>query len=95
MPQLSYDSVMKTLTIRLPDDLAERLDRESRERRVSKSDVVRERLRQGTPSQPAKGTLQTILDASWKVRAPVHPARLRPSKKQRLADVIRAKKLPR
>lgn len=35
---------MKTLTLRLPDDLAAQIEAESRERKVSKSDVVRERL---------------------------------------------------
>jgi Arc/MetJ-type ribon-helix-helix transcriptional regulator len=35
---------MKTLTVRLPDELATQIDRESRERRISKSDIVRERL---------------------------------------------------
>lgn len=38
---------MKTLTVRLPDDLAARIDAESRERNISKSDVVRERLHGG------------------------------------------------
>jgi Arc/MetJ-type ribon-helix-helix transcriptional regulator len=35
---------MKTITIRLPESLAAEIDAESRERKVSKSDVVRERL---------------------------------------------------
>ena len=35
---------MKTLTVRLPDALAAQIEAESRERRISKSDVVRERL---------------------------------------------------
>src|SRR5437764_194001 len=38
---------MKTLTIRLPELLAADIERESCLRRVSKSDVVRERLRHG------------------------------------------------
>ena len=36
--------VMKTLTIRLPEALWAEIEAESRSRRVSKSDVVRERL---------------------------------------------------
>ena len=35
---------MKTLTVRLPDPLAAQIEAESRRRKVSKSDVVRERL---------------------------------------------------
>ena len=35
---------MKTLTVRLPDALALQIEVESRRRKVSKSDVVRERL---------------------------------------------------
>jgi Arc/MetJ-type ribon-helix-helix transcriptional regulator len=36
---------MKTLTVRLPETLVAEIEAESRGRRVSKSDVVRERLR--------------------------------------------------
>ena len=35
---------MKTLTVRLPEQLVAQIEAESRERRLSKSDVVRERL---------------------------------------------------
>ena len=35
---------MKTLTVRLPDALAAQIERESRVRKVSKSDIVRDRL---------------------------------------------------
>jgi Arc/MetJ-type ribon-helix-helix transcriptional regulator len=35
---------MKTITVRLPDALAAQIETESRERRLSKSAVVRERL---------------------------------------------------
>jgi Arc/MetJ-type ribon-helix-helix transcriptional regulator len=36
---------MKTLTVRLPEPLVAEIEAESRGRKVSKSDVVRERLR--------------------------------------------------
>jgi Arc/MetJ-type ribon-helix-helix transcriptional regulator len=36
---------MKTLTVRLPTPLVAEIEAESRARRISKSDVVRERLR--------------------------------------------------
>jgi len=35
---------MKTLTVRLPPELVAQIEAESRERKLSKSDVVRERL---------------------------------------------------
>ena len=35
---------MRTITVRLPEALVEEIDAEARERGVSKSDVVRERL---------------------------------------------------
>jgi len=35
---------MKTLTVRLPEALVAQIETESRERKLSKSDVVRERL---------------------------------------------------
>lgn len=43
---------MKTLTVRLPEGLAAEIETESRERGVSKSDVVRERLEGASRSQP-------------------------------------------
>ena len=39
---------MKTITIRLPEPLAAEIEAESRERQISKSDVVRERLQLAT-----------------------------------------------
>lgn len=41
---------MKTLTVRLPERLVAEIDAESRERRMSKSDVIRERLQAGSKS---------------------------------------------
>jgi hypothetical protein len=40
---------MKTLTVRLPDDLAADIEAESRARKMSKSDVVRDRLASAEP----------------------------------------------
>jgi len=47
---------VKTLTVRLPELLVAEIDAESRERRMSKSDIVRERLQAGrkfTRRQPS------------------------------------------
>jgi Arc/MetJ-type ribon-helix-helix transcriptional regulator len=42
---------MKTLTVRLPEALVAEIEAESRARRLSKSDVVRERLTNGQAQQ--------------------------------------------
>jgi Arc/MetJ-type ribon-helix-helix transcriptional regulator len=42
---------MRTLTVRLPDALVAQIDAESRDRRISKSDVIRERLQAGAETR--------------------------------------------
>ena len=44
---MSYSPTMKTITVRLPEPVAAEIEAESRERGVSMSDVVRERLESG------------------------------------------------
>ena len=44
MAAASYNSGVKTLTVRLPVPLVAEIEAESRERQMSKSDIVRERL---------------------------------------------------
>ena len=55
---------MKTLTVRLPTPLVAEIEAESRARRMSKSDVVRERLRHAPrrADQPAGDPLAAIAD---------------------------------
>ena len=53
---------MKTLTVRLPEALVAQIDAESRHRKVSRSDVVRERLRAGRRSGRWAAALDGILD---------------------------------
>ena len=43
---------MKTLTVRLPETLIAEIEAESRRRRLSKSDIVRERLNVATETPP-------------------------------------------
>ncbi|HEY7365659.1 MAG TPA: CopG family transcriptional regulator [Methylomirabilota bacterium] len=43
---------MKTLTVRLPEALVAQIEAESRGRKLSKSDVVRERLSRAARSRP-------------------------------------------
>jgi Ribbon-helix-helix protein, copG family len=51
---------MKTLTVRLPETLVAEIEAESRERRRSKSDIVRERLTGGRKIPP-RGALPEII----------------------------------
>ena len=54
---------MKSLTVRLPETLVAQIEAESRARKLSKSDVVRERLRVGTASRSRRpDPLHTIAD---------------------------------
>lgn len=53
---------MKSMTVRLPDDLVTRLDEESRRRGVSRSDVVRERLEQYGDSPATVESFEAIAD---------------------------------
>jgi len=54
---------MKTLTVRLPETLAAEIESESRRRKLSKSDVVRERLvAAGKPSERQPALLDAIRD---------------------------------
>jgi Arc/MetJ-type ribon-helix-helix transcriptional regulator len=52
---------MKILTVRLPEDLFAQIEAESRRRRLSKSDVVRERLTE--TRRRSRGNRSTLLDA--------------------------------
>jgi len=51
---------MKTLTVRLPEALVAQIEAESRRRRLSKSDVVRERL---TAAGESRRRQPVLLDA--------------------------------
>ena len=54
---------MKTLTVRLPEPLVAEIEAESRGRKISKSDVVRERLQLATrPGRRQSTPLDTIAD---------------------------------
>jgi Arc/MetJ-type ribon-helix-helix transcriptional regulator len=53
---------MKTLTVRLPEPLAADIEAESRGRRISKSDVVRERLERAPGQRRPTASLDAIAD---------------------------------
>lgn len=91
---MSYAGAMKTLTVRLPDSLVSEIERESQARRVSKSDVVRERLRQPQFRAARRGTMRELLgDLIGSVEG--LPSDLGSNRKKYLPGLIRAKKLHR
>jgi hypothetical protein len=54
---------MRSLTVRLPDQLVSEIEAESRERNCAKSDVVRERLQRGAgPTSSSAARLNLIAD---------------------------------
>jgi hypothetical protein len=53
---------METLTVRLPAALAQEIEAESKARRISKSDVVRERLQRAARVPRRRSALATIAD---------------------------------
>ena len=76
---------MKSLTVRLPDGLVAQIEAESRARRLSKSDVVRERLRVSVRSRRRTDTLHAIADLIGSVDG--LPADLSARKKEYLATL--------
>ncbi len=84
---------MKTLTVRLPDAVVMEIEQESRLRRVSKSDIVRERLLRKSRSAAGGSIRQTIADLIGSVEG--LPPTLSRNKKKYLAENIRAKKTDR
>jgi hypothetical protein len=74
---------VKTLTVRLPEALAAQIETESRARRISKSDVVRERLA-ASSRRAAPASFAAIADLIGSVRG--LPPDLSGRKKQYLKE---------
>jgi hypothetical protein len=87
-PYASYNVRMKSLTIRLPDELIKRLGDESQARRMSKSDIVRERLAAMPPAR-AEHPLADIL-AEMDCQPVRGPKRDGARDKKKLPEIIRA-----
>jgi Arc/MetJ-type ribon-helix-helix transcriptional regulator len=85
---------VKTLTVRLPELLAAEIEADSRERRISKSDVVRERLQiaAGPLRRPA-APVEAIADLIGSVAG--LPADLSARKKRYLQATGYGRKRPR
>jgi Arc/MetJ-type ribon-helix-helix transcriptional regulator len=85
---------VKTLTVRLPEPLAAEIEAESRGRRVSKSDVVRERLCHARgPENVVGARLHAIADLIGSVDG--LPPDLSRQKKRYLKSTGYGKKRPR
>ena len=85
---------MKTLTVRLPEPLIADIEAESRGRKISKSDVVRERLELAPRARRRrKGSLQAIADLLGSVDG--LPADLASRKKAYLRSTGYGQKRPR
>jgi Arc/MetJ-type ribon-helix-helix transcriptional regulator len=84
---------MKTLTVRLPEGLAAQIEAESRERKVSKSDVVRERLMFARSRHRQAASLAAISDLIGSVDG--LPADLSTRKKKYLKATGYGQKRPR
>ena len=84
---------MKTLTVRLPEPLLADIEAESRGRKISKSDVVRERLELAPRKRRRTASLNAIADLIGSVDD--LPADLTARKKQYLQDTGYGQKRPR
>jgi Arc/MetJ-type ribon-helix-helix transcriptional regulator len=82
---------VKTLTVRLPEALVAEIDAESRRRKLSKSDVVRERLTVAARSRPA--SYDAIADLIGSVDG--LPSDLGAQKKKYLQSLGYGRKRPR
>lgn len=84
---------MKTLTVRLPEPLVADIEAESRGRKISKSDVVRERLETGPRKSRRSTSLNAIADLIGSVDG--LPVDLSAHKKDYLRSTGYGKKRPR
>jgi Arc/MetJ-type ribon-helix-helix transcriptional regulator len=82
---------VKSLTVRLPEKLVAEIREESQARRLSKSDVVRERLQQPRAGAGEHRSMRGLIgDLIGSVKG--LPADVSSKKKQYLRDSIRGKK---
>ena len=62
LPMRATTASTRTITVRLPEALADEIETESRKRGVSKSDVVRERLERAREARELPPALADIAD---------------------------------
>ena len=88
-----YNASVKTLTVRLPEALVAEIEAESRARKLSKSDVVRERLSIRMRAPRHRRTLDSIRDLVGSVEG--LPSDLSARKKEHLRKSGYGQKRPR
>jgi len=88
-----YTCFVKTLTVRLPEPLVADIEAESRGRKISKSDVVRERLERPARQRRRTASLNAIADLIGSVDG--LPADLTTRKKEYLHATGYGQKRPR
>jgi Arc/MetJ-type ribon-helix-helix transcriptional regulator len=88
-----YTCFVKTLTVRLPEPLVADIEAESRGRKISKSDVVRERLERPARQRRRAASLNAIADLIGSVDG--LPADLTTRKKEYLHATGYGQKRPR
>jgi Ribbon-helix-helix protein, copG family len=81
---------MKSLTVRLPDELIAQLEAESRKRKISKSDIVRERLAFAARMSPRPAAIDAIADLVGSVHG--LPPDLSTRKKEYLKAIFHGRK---
>ena len=84
---------MKSLTVRLPEPLVADIEAESRGRKISKSDVVRERLERAPRRRRRSASLEAIADLIGSVKG--LPTDLAAHKKEYLHATGYGQKRPR
>ena len=84
---------MKMLTVRLPEPLVADIEAESRGRKISKSDVIRERLERAPRQRSRSASYDAIADLVGSVSG--LPADLSSRKRQYLQATGYGKKRPR
>jgi Arc/MetJ-type ribon-helix-helix transcriptional regulator len=84
---------MKSLSVRLPEDLVAEIEAESRARKCSKSDVVRERLKRDGARDARPASLEAIADLIGSVQG--LPVRLSSRRKAYLRKTRYGSKRPR
>lgn len=75
---------MKTLTVRLPESLVAQIEAESRQRKLSKSDIVRERLSRVDQADQRPAGYEAIADLIGSINDPRLPTDLSARKKHYL-----------
>lgn len=65
-----YVATMKSVTVRLPDSLVDNIEAEARSRKMSKTDIIRERLEKARSSAPPEQWRDLLARVAGSVEGP-------------------------